>query len=74
MMPNNPSDCYRIRAKSSYGSLIELVGKILTKRLKVRTHDSNALFGKVMLSNQLHQKALHILESLLFSLLSDKSS
>jgi len=53
-------------SKSSYGSLTELDAKILTKRLKVRTHDSNALFGKVMLSNQLHQKALHILESLLF--------
>jgi len=39
-------------------SFTKLDAKILTKRWKVRTHDSNALFAKVMLSDQLHEISL----------------
>ena len=48
--------------------------KILTKRMKVRIYNINALFAKVMLATQLHQRALHILESLFILLLMGKSS
>jgi len=62
------------RCRSSYGSFIELDAKILTKRLKVRTHDSNALFAKLCYPTNSTKKPCISLRVFYLSLLSGNSS